>query len=341
MIQRLRATLCLTLVLVGCTRADSPRDVPADSASVGVDSAGESRAKMGIPFDPATLNTGDSVGSLRVAKLDTRLASDGTVLGNARFSGELRLRGQTFRHPEFPDVRAVCFEADSASAARMPRWSGDTRRPWFCLDNSESAATLLALPGDVRPAEIIIDDFTIRRGESDEVNSARLVRTIARGTVTSSAYSPRTAQPVSAPDAERAARSIVSFLRGEGDFDPKLFADSVTLMVSPEGGSGSKRLSRNELRVRTNWVVASIKRHSLVPPRSLPNITTRFGVHFNCHEYPLATRYPALARLPHVGVKLSGNSAGSCLQSWNVTMVFSDTKKSPVLVAAVYDQWEW
>lgn len=31
----------------------------------------------------------------------------------------------------------------------------------------------------------------------------------------------------------------------------------------------------------------------------------------------------------------------SCLKSWNLTLVFDPRERPPVLVAAVYDQWEW
>lgn len=295
----------------------------------------------GVPFDPLSVRAGEKVGDLTVSEIATRKASDGTVLGSARFTGELRLTGATFRHPEFPDVLSVCFEADSASANRLPRWSGDTRRAWFCLDNSGAAAKSLALPGEIRPADIAITDFVIHRGASDEVNSAKLTRVMGRGAVTSSPYTQRKGIPFSSDDAENAAKAVVSFLRGESEFDPQLFADTVTLFVSPEGGSGSTRLSRDNLRRRSNWTVASTRRNSFVPPTSMRYMTTRYGAHFNCHEYPLATRYPVLAKLPHVGVKLEADKTGSCLQTWNATMVFSDSTKRPLLVAAVYDQWEW
>jgi hypothetical protein len=73
---------------------------------------------------------------------------------------------------------AVCFEADSASAASLPRWEGDERRPWFCFENGAAAAKLLGAPEEERDAPIVIDRFTIHRGLSDQVNSARLVRVV-------------------------------------------------------------------------------------------------------------------------------------------------------------------
>jgi hypothetical protein len=70
-------------------------------------------------------------------------------------------------------------------------------------------------------------------------------------------------------------------------------------------------------------------------------LTTRVGRHFNCLEYPLSSRYPELARLPHVGARLEPADAGSCLQSWNLTFVYDAGPRPPVLVAVVRDQWEW
>ncbi len=99
---------------------------------------------------------------------------DGSWVGMARFEGTLELDGRTMPHFE-PDVRAVCFEADSASAARMPRWSGDERRPWLCFENGDDARTRLGDPSARRPARVRIDRFTIHRNLSDAVNSARLV----------------------------------------------------------------------------------------------------------------------------------------------------------------------
>jgi len=139
--------------------------------------SGKSAERPGIRFDPVTLEPGSRVGSLRVESIERRRAVDGTWVGMVRFSGELTLEGPTLAHPE-SDVRAVCFEAGVESAAFMPRWSGDERRPWFCLENLEEASRLLAPPGVERAATIVVDGFTIHRGLSDEVNSARLIRVL-------------------------------------------------------------------------------------------------------------------------------------------------------------------
>jgi hypothetical protein len=127
-------------------------------------------------FDPAALRPGVRVGDLVVERADvSRTSFDSSFVGTVRFSGEIALAGRTLRHPD-SEVRAVCFEADSVSAARLPRWPADERRPWFCFENDSVAARLLAAPGVERPARVLVDRFTTVRHFTDAVNSARLLR---------------------------------------------------------------------------------------------------------------------------------------------------------------------
>ena len=131
---------------------------------------------MGVVFDPATLKRGARVGTLVADSIGTTLVErESTYVGSVRFLGEIELSGRTIKHFD-ADSRAICFEADSASAMRLPRWKGDTRRPWFCFDDIAGAEELLGPPGLERPARVTIADFTIHRSLSDAVNSARLVR---------------------------------------------------------------------------------------------------------------------------------------------------------------------
>lgn len=104
----------------------------------------------------------------------TRMISILAWVGMARFRGQLTLRGRLMKHSD-PDVTMPCFEADSASAALMPRWAGDIRRAWFCFTNPE-AERLLGKRGEGRSLEVVIDGFVIRRSFSDDVNTARLIR---------------------------------------------------------------------------------------------------------------------------------------------------------------------
>jgi hypothetical protein len=146
-----------------------------------------------------------------------------------------------------------------------------------------------------------------------------------------------------AAELDTAARRVVAFLRGETPADSIRLADTVTLYVAPEGGGTRTPFTRAHLRDRSNWRVPGLGRavYSLAPPAASTKLTTRVGRHLNCMEYPLSSRFAQLARLPHVGAKLEPPGASSCLQTWNLTVVFDPTRKPPTLVAAVYDQWEW
>lgn len=168
-----RTATPLVLTLVACSeppRNDAPPNAPPPAEP----------PRPGIRFDPATLRPGASVGAVIAESVAARSTPiDSTYVGTARFGGEIELSGQTVRHPD-SDLRtiAVCFEADSPSAARLPRWQGDERRPWFCFTNEAEARRALGPPGEGVGATVVIDRFTIHRGLSDEVNSARLVRVV-------------------------------------------------------------------------------------------------------------------------------------------------------------------
>jgi hypothetical protein len=142
--------------------------------------------RPGIRFNPATLRPGTRVGELVADSVaaDTR-SIDSTSFGVARFRGQIELSGWTLGHSD-PDSRAICFEADSASAARLPRWLGDERRPWFCFVNRDAAARALGPPSEGVYATVVIERFTIHRGGSDEVNSAAFVRLVRGGPTSAS-----------------------------------------------------------------------------------------------------------------------------------------------------------
>jgi hypothetical protein len=161
-----------------------------------------------------------------------------------------------------------------------------------------------------------------------------------------SAVAPPAAVPATDPARDRdlveAAERVVRFLQGDLPFDELRLADTVILRLSPQGGGAQAALPRGSLRDRDNWVVPTYYGHqSLVPPVDLPQRTAKAGVHFNCMEYPLSSVSPDLARLPHAGVRLAPHGDANCLQSWNITLVFQASDGPPVLVGALYDQWEW
>ena len=150
---------------------------PAGSAAIDVVARGTPRP--GIRFDPSTLRRQARIGTLIVDSIHTVRAMDSTWIGTVRFRGDIQLSGWTLRNPD-PDLYRVltCFEADSMSAARLPRWSGDERRAWFCFSNRADAARALGPPSEGVPATIVVDEFTIHRNFSDAVNSVRFVRRV-------------------------------------------------------------------------------------------------------------------------------------------------------------------
>ena len=145
-----------------------------------------------------------------------------------------------------------------------------------------------------------------------------------------------------APNAEldRSARRIVTFLQGEGSIDDIPMAETVTLHL---GGLAKRTVASNELGELANWMVSDSagNSYSFLPQEGLSSLTTRTGSHFNCLEYELSSLVPELADMPHVGTMLNPSALESCLESWNMTMVFDPQKEPPALVAVVHDRWEW
>ena len=170
-LREFRRASAITLDQAGC---DS---MPAPAGGAAIDVLSHGTPRPGIRFDPADVRRGTRIGTLSIDSIEFRRAMDSTLVGTARFRGEIALGGWTMRHPDPDAYRAVtCFEADSASAAQLPRWAGDERRPWFCFSNRTEAARALGPPSEGVRATIVIDRFTIHRGMSDEVNSARFLR---------------------------------------------------------------------------------------------------------------------------------------------------------------------
>lgn len=150
------------------SRADTA--VPANTSVAPTEAE-----RPGIRFDPARARPGDRIGDLILDSIQAQpTIVDSTLVGVARFRGSIELTGRRMEHPD-ADLRAVevCFEADAASAARLPRWLHDERRPWFCFTNGADAEGALAGQGAV---SIVVDQFTINRSLTDAVNSARFVR---------------------------------------------------------------------------------------------------------------------------------------------------------------------
>ena len=171
----MRVCILMLVTALSCGAPDGGHSV--DSAT-DPDSAGAERARLGVIFDPIAVRPGDRVGGLEVAATDVRIALDSTPVGTIAFRGELSLRGRRIPHFDADLAsRSVCFEADSVSAMQLPRWQGDRRRPWFCFENPSKAEAGLRSASD-NVVRVVIDEFTIHRGLSDQVNSARFVRAI-------------------------------------------------------------------------------------------------------------------------------------------------------------------
>jgi hypothetical protein len=185
--------LALAVSLSACGPADNPRK-RAPGTLPPISTRNETPIMPGIRFDPERLRRGMRVGDLVVDTVDARQATIDSAgatgmiptlvwVGTARFHGPLTLRGRLMKHFD-PDVRWPCFEADSASAALMPRWAGDIRRQWFCFPDAEaerlvgkrSLHTRYGYPDEGWPLEVVIDGLAIRRSFSDDVNTAHLVR---------------------------------------------------------------------------------------------------------------------------------------------------------------------
>ena len=177
----LRHSSPLLFMLAGLACADRRTEAPSedsvrDTASV----IGVQPTRPGIRFDPSVLRPRQRVGDLVVDSISAqRTIIDSTFVGSARFIGEVELTGRRFPHPD-ADLRVStsCFEADSVSAARLPRWAADERRPWFCFANRAEAARAMGEEGADALLTIVIDRFTIHRNLSDAVNSAVFIRVV-------------------------------------------------------------------------------------------------------------------------------------------------------------------
>lgn len=184
LVKTLLAAFALAASPSACEPPDKSEERAPDTAAI-LSARSKTPMPPGIRFDPASLRPGMRVGDLVADSVATRqvaidsageagMISTSAWVGTARFHGQLTLRGRLVQHPD-PDVRLFCFEADSASAALMPRWAGDERRAWFCDWNVEAAPRVRGRR-EGPSLEVVIDQFVIRRSFSDDVNTAHVVR---------------------------------------------------------------------------------------------------------------------------------------------------------------------
>ena len=125
------------------------------------------------------MKVGDTLGTLRVARVDLALAADDMgYVGNVRFDGELTIAGERMNHPDFPDVKEICMSADSAHADRLPGFPADTRRRWLCFENRDDAARQLGEAGTRGGLTVVIDQYQTVRHFTDAYDTARLVQVV-------------------------------------------------------------------------------------------------------------------------------------------------------------------
>jgi hypothetical protein len=151
---------------------------------------------------------------------------------------------------------------------------------------------------------------------------------------------PNAVDPAQRLDA--AATVAARFLAGFEPFDKLDLADTVDLYVAPDGGGARARISRETLRDPKAWQVESGGQIRTFAPNGLrTRVITAVGRYMNCQPSDLKTRFPQLAAVPHVGVRLEPPRVKSCLETWNATFLFDTTGGRTRIVAAIYDQWEW
>jgi len=186
------ATFCavggVALATVTCGRSNDADDrdtaaatspAPRESVAPSPTSTPARSDTLALTFDPATIKVGDTVGALRVARVDiTKAADDMGYVGNVRFDGEVTISGERMTHPDFPDIQEVCMRVDSTSVVRLPRFPEDARRSWLCFENRPEPARRLGPAGTRGPLTVVIDRYQTVRHFSDAYDTATLVRVV-------------------------------------------------------------------------------------------------------------------------------------------------------------------
>lgn len=129
-------------------------------------------------FTPSTLNDGDIVVGMEVARKDL-VETDGISLGTVQFRGATLIQG-TFMYAKNDEMSGelLLFTADPSSANKLPKMSHDRRDPIFVFSNVEKAKKLFGISDDVKSltgkAVVEIDHFVINYQEKDIYNTAQL-----------------------------------------------------------------------------------------------------------------------------------------------------------------------
>ena len=182
------AAIAAALAAIACAGSnDAPNaDSAASSSHAGRDSVVPSPTPnqaaadtLALTFDPVTIKAGDTLGTLRVARVDiTKAAEDMGYVGNVRFDGEVTIGGERMTHPDFPEIREVCMRVDTTSVVRLPRFPDDKRRSWLCFENRADAERQLGPAGTRGGLTVVIDRYQTVRHFSDAYDTATLVRVL-------------------------------------------------------------------------------------------------------------------------------------------------------------------
>ena len=183
--------LSITVLLAcGDTKIeDRPPGAPIDTATVdkvdvlpdSVAALDNDRPAAPTQFDPRQIQSGSTIGGLKVAAVDVQPAPIATgVSGSVRFAGEVQLVGSYRPHFDYPEVREPCFWVNADSWSKLPRAAGDQRVIWFCFENRDEAVRQLGPLGTQAYATIVIDNYTTNLTGSDAWDTARLVRVVSK-----------------------------------------------------------------------------------------------------------------------------------------------------------------
>jgi hypothetical protein len=185
---RLPVRYACTPVALALLLAPGGCDARHDAAAAGDGQAEPAQAGR----DFGRLAPGDTVLGLGVVAVEVAPESVDSFgwMGSVRFSGRVELSGNFRPHPEFPDVRELCFYPDAPSAARLPRFPNDARTSWLCFANQEEAQRRLGALPAAGSATVVVEDFDYIYRHTDVYNRARLVSVAGRGPVSRSRTPP-------------------------------------------------------------------------------------------------------------------------------------------------------
>jgi hypothetical protein len=163
--------------------ADSSAKAPTAVAAAAPGAAVDSVTGTGDKFDAMRAQTGNAIGTLRIASLDVQPATQTLVgvKGAIGLKGQLQLSGDYRAHYEYPVVKQACFYPAAEDWKKIPRAKGDERAIWFCFDNQEDAIKQLGALGTQTKATIVVENYTIKLDKSNVWDTARLVRVVTKG----------------------------------------------------------------------------------------------------------------------------------------------------------------